>query len=86
MNPYDKLLRCTQESHLPLASREYIESIRQFEKLYHMYQSSKNKKEVLISRKYQLITYGLLAKGEIVVMVSVAHNRSTRDIGMILKE
>ena len=51
-----------------------------------MYQSSKNKKDVMVSRKYQLLTYGLLAKGEIVVMVCMAHNRTTKSIGQILKE
>ena len=57
-----------------------------FESLYHMYMSAKNKKEVLITQKYALETYGLLAKGEVIVMVCVAHNRTSKNVGEIMHE
>jgi len=51
-----------------------------------MYMSSKNKKDVMITQKYALETYGLLAKGDLIVLVCVAHNRTSKSIGDILNE
>ena len=51
-----------------------------------MYMSSKNKKDVMITQKYALETYGLLAKGDIIILVCVAHNRTSKSIGEIMNE
>ena len=51
-----------------------------------MYMSAKNKKDVLITAKYALETYGLLAKGEIIIMICVAHNRTSKTVGEIMHE
>jgi len=51
-----------------------------------MYMSAKNKKDVLITTKYALETYGLLAKGDMIVLVCVAHNRTSKTVGEIMHE
>lgn len=51
-----------------------------------MYMSSKNKKDVTITQKFALETYGLLAKGDFIILVCVAHNRTSKYIGDILNE
>ena len=48
--------------------------------------TSRNKKDLQILKKYELETFGLLAKGDLVVMICVAHNRTSRLICDILKE
>ena len=57
-----------------------------FERLHHMYQSGKNRKDVMLTQKYALETYGLLAKGDTIVMVCVAHNRTSKTVGDVLSE
>ena len=51
-----------------------------------MFMSSKNKKEVMITQKFALETYGLLAKSDIIIMVCVAHNRTSKSIAEIMQE
>ena len=51
-----------------------------------MYMSSKNRKDVMITQKYELETYGLLAKGDMIILVCVAHNRTSKSIGEIMNE
>ena len=48
--------------------------------------SCKNKKDVLITAKYALETYGLLAKGDMIVLINVAHNRTSKTVGEIMQE
>ena len=51
-----------------------------------MYLSSRKKKELLLKKKNHHYTYGLLAKGDIIVMGAVAHDHTNREVGEILKE
>ena len=86
MNAYSKELMKTQESSLSKQAKAYLRCVCQFERLYHMYMSASNRKEVMITQKYPLETYGLLAKGDLVVMVCVAHNRTSKTVGEIMND
>ena len=94
MNPYSKELAFKTNlppgesflQNLSKYAKSYLKSVCQFERLYQMYMSAKNDKEVMITQKYELETYGLLAKGDMIVMVCVAHNRTSKWIGEILNE
>ena len=48
--------------------------------------SGKNRKDVFITQKYALETYGLLAKGDMVVLVCMAHNRTSKSVSEVLHE
>ena len=53
LNPYSKeLIKASSEDSLSNYAKSYLKAVCQFEKLYHMYQSAKNKKEVLITQKF----------------------------------
>ena len=91
INPYAKELQrsATPDANgqqLSKYSKSYLKAVCQFERLYQMYMSSKNKKDVMITQKYALETYGLLAKGDIIILACVAHNRTSKSIGDILNE
>ena len=89
MNPYAKeLMKSTTDaqvaSQLSKYAKSYLKAVCQFERLYHMFMSAKNKKEVFITQKYALETYCLLAKGELVILACIAHNRTSRNVGDIM--
>lgn len=100
MNPYSKELNrpsvadqdksgessAVSQGGMSNYAKSYMKTVGQFEKLYHMYMSAKNKKEVLITQKYALETYGLLAKSDMVILVCMAHNRTSKSVGEVLHE
>ena len=86
MNPYAKELMKENVSQMSKYAQQYLRSVCQFERLHHMYMSAKNKKDVMITQKYATETYGLLAKGDMVIMLSIAHNRTSKSIGEIMNE
>lgn len=86
MNPYSKELIRKGAGELSKNAKSYLKTVSHFEKLYHMYRSAKNKKDVMITQKYALETYGLLAKGDLIVLICVAHNRTSRSVGEIMHE
>jgi hypothetical protein len=61
----------------------HLRSIREFEKLHEKYLASSNKKNVLIKKIFALETYVLHAVNNILVMATVNHNQTNRNIGEI---
>lgn len=63
----------------------HVRALQQFEQLYHRYQISPNKREVMIKKVYALETYALLGIGNYIVMATVAHNRTEREVFEVLR-
>lgn len=61
---------------------QHIRSLHEFEKLYDRYQSNP-RKETLLVKVFAIETYVLYAHGEMVIMATIAHNRTSKDISEI---
>ena len=61
----------------------HLRSIREYEKLHDRYLASPNKKDLLIKKMYALETYIIYAHGDYILMVTINHNRTSKDIGEI---
>ena len=48
--------------------------------------NSNKKNDIIVIQKYSAETYGLLAKGDIVVMICIANNRTLKTIREVLAE
>lgn len=64
-------------------SSQHFKSIRQFEKLHNSYLASPNKKGLMIKKTYQIETYVLFAQGDFIIMATINHNRTNKQIGEI---
>jgi hypothetical protein len=60
----------------------HIRSLHEFEQLYDRFMANP-RKEVLISKVYAIETYALYAAEQMVIMVTIAHNRTSKDISEI---
>jgi hypothetical protein len=56
-----------------------MRSLYEYESLYDRYTASA-RKETLLTKVFTIETYALYAVNEIVVMATIAHNRSSKDI------
>ena len=56
-----------------------MRSLYEYESLYDRYTAS-SRKETLLTKVFTIETYALYAVNEIVVMATIAHNRSSKDI------
>jgi hypothetical protein len=75
------------ESNLSLSARHYLQALRQFERLFQMYRTGKNKRgTVFVQFKMPLETFGLMASKGIIVMACVAHNRTSKPVYEVLQE
>lgn len=61
-------------------------ALRQFERMYAQFKAGKKKKGVLITCKMQMETFVLMAKENIIGMVSVNHHRTTREPADVLSQ
>ena len=48
--------------------------------------NKKSSNEVIVTQKYSAETFGLLAKGDLIVMVCIANNRTLKTIREVLQE
>lgn len=60
-----------------------MRSIREYEKLHNSYLASPNKKGLLIKKMFALDTYVLFAQGDYIIMATVNHNRTNKDMGEV---
>jgi hypothetical protein len=63
----------------------HVRAIQEFEQLYQRYHTSPNKKELMIKKVMPLETYALLAVNGYVIMATVAHNRTEKEIFDVLR-
>lgn len=58
----------------------HLRSLQEFEKLFDRYQAASSKKDLMIKKVYAIETYALYSVGDYVIMSTVAHNRTNKDI------
>lgn len=78
-------LRCLEADMKPPA-RRFLYLLRQFENLHDLFLSSKNKKGFVAKKVHLMETFVLVAKGDMVGMACIAHNRTNREPADILSE
>lgn len=61
---------------------QHIRSLQEFESLYDRYQSNP-KKDSLITKVYAIETYALYALNDIIILATIAHNRTSKDISEV---
>ena len=75
------------EQSLSLGARHYLAALRQFERLYQLYRTGKNKRgTVFVQFRHPLETFGLMASKGLIVMACVAHNRTSKSVYDVLQE
>lgn len=61
---------------------QHLRSLHEYEKLYDRYQTNP-RKETMFMKVYAIETYVLYAYNELVIMATIAHNRTSKDISEI---
>jgi sulfur transfer complex TusBCD TusB component (DsrH family) len=59
-----------------------LRSLKEFEILFDRYSASP-RKDSLITKVFAIETYALYAMGDIIIMATIAHNRTSKDISEI---
>jgi len=59
---------------------QHIRSLHEYEQLYERYITYPVRKETLLQKVFAIETYALFAINELVIMVTIAHNRTSKDI------
>jgi len=67
---------------LSLGAQNYLTTLRNFERLWQMYKSGKAKRNsaTYAQLKFPLETFALYAKKELIVLASIAHNRTNKTV------
>lgn len=63
----------------------HLRSLHEFEQLYDRFMANP-RKETLISKVYAIETYALYSADQMVIMVTIAHNRTSKDISEICQQ
>jgi hypothetical protein len=61
---------------------QHIRSLHEFEQLYDRYQANP-RRESLFMKVYAIETYALFAMNDLIIMATIAHNRTSKDISEI---
>jgi hypothetical protein len=63
-------------------SPQHLRSLLEFEKLFDRYQANP-RKETLLKKVYAIETYALYAINDMVIMATIAHNRTSKDVSEV---